>query len=157
MLWFLRLFPQFRSLASLAEMQARAVEDCDRKAQSLEHDVASLREANQELVNEKALLEDRLATALEDKERLWNQAQSALEAERYALHTMVNHAVQKNGGGIPFSEAHSLPPNEVRKIQTPGPIGRRGRILPSELAQRKTNEFVTSYMETMGETEKAAS
>ncbi len=160
MLWFLRLFSHYRELEALTAMQARTVEECDRNAvrmqelvvdnESLRHDVTSLQESNQDLIHEKSLLEDRLASAIQDKDRLWETTQTALQGERYAYQTMVNHAVQKNGGGIPFGDAHALPPNEVRKVQVPGPIGRSARSLPSEGAMRASNAFVKSYMETLG-------
>ena len=134
-------------------MQAQTVENCDRKESeliSLRHDVSSLQEANQELIHEKSLLQDRLESAISDKDRLWDTMQTSLQAERYAYQTMVNHAVQKNGGGIPYADAHSLTPSEVRKLQTPGAVGRSGRRLPSEAAMRDTQEFVSTYMQTMG-------
>ncbi len=157
MLWFLRWFPQFRDLESLAAMQAETAERCSsfqERCSSLEHDVDSLREANQELTHEKILLQDRLDSAIQDKDRIWESMQTALQGERYALQTMVNHAVQKNGGGVPFGEAHVLPATEIRKPQAPGGIGRSARALPSEIAQRATNTFVKNYMETLGPTEK---
>ncbi len=144
-------------------MQARTVEECDLKCRSLEsdnlsldlkcrsleHDVTSLQESNQDLIHEKSLLEDRLASAIQDKDRIWDSMQTALQGERYALQTMVNHAVQKNGGGVPFGEAHVLPAAEIRKPQTPGPIGRSARVLPSEMAARATSTFVRGWMETL--------
>lgn len=155
--WFLRLFAEYRDLETLVLMQAAKVEECETAAakiselttenESLSTDVSNLREANQELVNEKLRLEDRLEAAVTDRDKLWNSMQDAIHGERYAYQTMVNHAVQKNGGGVPFADAHQLPPSEVRKIQTPGPIGRSARILPSEMAARATRDFVEQFVE----------
>lgn len=139
-------------------MQAETAERCSSFAErcsSLEHDVDALRESNQDLIHEKTLLQDRLESAIQDKDRIWEAMQTALSGERYALQTMVNHAVQKNGGGVPFGEAHVLPAAEVRKVQTPGGIGRAARELPSEGARRASNVFVKNYMETLGPIEKA--
>ena len=159
MIWLLRLFPQFRELDALVQMQAEKVQEFENleakttdlvvENQSLTQDISNLQEANQELVNEKLRLEDRLEAMTTDRDKLWDTMQDAIHGERYAYQTMVNHAVQKNGGGIPFPDSHSLPPAEVRKIQVPGPIGRAARILPSELARRETNRFVSEFVERL--------
>lgn len=159
MIWLLRLFPQFRELDALVQMQAEKVQEFENleakttdlvvENQSLTQDISNLQEANQELVNEKLRLEDRLEAMTTDRDKLWDTMQDAIHGERYAYQTMVNHAVQKNGGGIPFPDSHSLPPAEVRKIQAPGPIGRAARILPSELAARNTSQFVQGYVARM--------
>lgn len=153
-LWFLRLFPRFRDLESLAQMQAESAEETG----SLVEDVANLERVREEMVREKLLLEDRLSAALADKDRLWEAMQQAMDGERYALHTMVNHAVAKSGGGTPYQDAHTLPPSEIRKVQTPGYVGRRGRTLPSEMAEKETEKFLNSWLEQINPqaTEKVA-
>lgn len=153
-LWFLRLFPRFRDLESLAMMQAESAEE----SRSLIEDIANLERVREELIREKVLLEDRLSGVLADKDRLWEAMQHAIEGERYALRTMVNHAVAKSGGGTPYQDAHTLPPAEIRKVQTPGPVGRRGRVLPSELAAKETENFLNSWLEQINPqaTEKVA-
>jgi hypothetical protein len=157
---FLCLFREFRDLEERANLLARNLEDSDRKASEgidLKEAMEQLQEETQALSAEKMLLQDRLEAATADRDRLWEMANQALNGERYAYQTMVNHAVQKNGGGIPFGDAHSLPPAEVRKPQTPGPIGRSSRMLPSEGAARRTNQFVREFVETLNPTpEKAA-
>ena len=158
MLWFLRLFSQFRELEALAEMQAARAEEFDReqgRARTLATDNESLREANQQLTTEKLLLEDRLESSMQDRDRLWETMQESLRGERYAYQTMVNHATQKTGAGTPYPDAHSLPASEVRKIQTPGPIGRSSRVLPSEMASRATKQFIHDYVERVGPVEAA--
>lgn len=145
-LWFLRLFPQFRDLEALVNMQAAGAEERHAEYDSLHEDIANLEGVKIQLIAEKALLEDRLAGAIADKDRQWDAMQNAIDGERYALRTMVNHATQKAGGGTPYQDAHALPPSEVRKIQTSGPVGRRGRILPSELASKETNRFVGEWI-----------
>ncbi len=125
MIAFLRLFPSFRDLEALVETQAQAIQDLD---------------------SEKLRLQDRLDAAIADKENLWQMIRESLDGERYALHTMVNHAVQKSGAGIPFQDAHSLPLNTVAEPQESGPVGRRGRLLPSEMLARKNNAFIEEYV-----------
>lgn len=153
-LWFLRLFPQFRNLEALALMQAESAEE----SRSLVEDLKNLEIAREELIREKVLLEDRLSSALADKDRLWDAMQRAMDGERFALRTMVNHAVAKTGGGTPYQDAHALPASEVRKIQTPGPVGRRGRTLPSELAAKESERFMHEWLEQINPqaTEKVA-
>lgn len=152
-LWFLRLFTQFREIETLCLMQARGAEQervqLVAQIDSLTEDVGNLEIVNRELITEKTLLEDRLTAALMEKTRLWETAERALDGERYALHTMVNHATQKGGGGVPYGDAHTLPASEVRKIQTPGPVGRTARMLPSELAHRETVRFAKEFIDTL--------
>lgn len=152
---FLRLFPQYRDLQNLAAMQAESAEE----SASLIEDLKNLTAVRDALIQEKVLLEDRLSAALAEKDRLWEAMQQAMGNERYALHTMVNHAVAKNGGGTPFQDAHTLPVAEVRKIQTPGPVGRTGRMLTSQIAMQESQRFVSQLagqMTTPQVTEKVA-
>lgn len=124
------------------------VERCDLRNQlaSAESDLDALRNANEELVTEKTLLEDRIESALGDKDRLWETMQQALSGERYALQTMVNHSTQKAGGGTPFPEANILPAEVVRKPQVGGSVGRRGRILPSQQMAAANRQFVDAFL-----------
>lgn len=163
MLWLLRLFRTFTDMEALAQTQARQAEardgrlreldnlaqkrqiDCalfEAERNNLRHDLDACREALEELSTEKLLLQDRLDSAIADKDNLWAAMTEALNNERDAYRMTVNHAVQKSGGGIPFPDSHSLPPNLIREPQKPGPVGRRGRLLPSEVASRQTRRYV---------------
>jgi len=163
-LWFLNFFGQFRDLSSLAQMQAEKVAEFDvvsaqleekrADCMSLQIDLDNLRASHDELVTEKRLLEDRLQSALNDKDKLWEQMQEALDNERYALRSQVNVFCQRSGGGIPYSEAHSIPPELAPRPQKSGPIGRAGRRLPSEAAARASADFVHAYYAPPGESEK---
>ena len=73
----------------------------------------------------------------------------SLDGERYALHTQVNHATQRAGGGVPYPEASALPDERVAKLQKSGPIGRRGRMLPSQVAMRAERDNILRYAEAM--------
>lgn len=136
-----------RVLEGNARLEAEQF-DLKNQLASAESDLDSLRNANDELTTEKLLLQDRLDSALNDKDRLWDTMQQALNGERSALKTMVNHSVQKSGGGIPFPEEHSLPANTIRPVQQPGPVGRSGRLLPSEAMGRANNSFIENYFKT---------
>jgi hypothetical protein len=165
-LTFLRCFSQYRDLESdldaavlkTSAMEARAVEaesqidivpELRSEIASLQHDVSSLQEANQALETDKTVLQDRLESAIEEKTRIWATFQESLRGERYALQSMANVSVQKTGGGIPFPDAHSLPPNAVPKPQDAGPIGRSSRMLPSEIQDRNNREFIREYVGSM--------
>jgi hypothetical protein len=155
MLWFLRLFPIFRNLEALVQIQAKKAEEFDAVSASLSEarvelesantDLENLREAHQDLVTEKLLLQDRLESAMADKDNLWSLFNESLGHERYALQTMVNHAVQKTGAGIPFPEAHSLPSSAVKPLQPGGSVGRAARMLPSEAVGRANQAFIRNY------------
>lgn len=132
-LWFLRFFSQFRDL----EMSAR----------SAGFDIAELRRANEELITEKAVLAVRIESAMQETARAWQAMQDALHGERLAMQMQVNHAVQKSGGGIPYPNAHSLPASTT-KIQEPGPVGRRGRELPSESIAKATQRGIEAYIKS---------
>ncbi len=132
---FLRLFRIFR------ELEART-ETLIREKRTLQTDLTFSRAAFNEAQSDKLRLQDRLDAALADKDHLWNIMQDSLNNERNALRMQVNHAVQKAGGGIPYPDAHSLPAEAVRPLQTPGPVGRSGRQLPSEVLARHNNRAI---------------
>ncbi len=156
---FLRLFPAFADLEERVDIQARelyALEGVDARAgdllrqkRHLESELADLRESYHTLQMEKLMLQDRLEASLTDKDRLWGAMQDALDNERYSMRMQINHAVQKASGGIPFPDAHSLPASSVAKTQQPGPVGRRGRLLPSEAAAQQSTQFIREFVETM--------
>lgn len=138
MIWFLRLFSAFRDMEALLEMQAQTAED-------MEADLKACHSSLEDVGIEKLQLQDRLESALSDKEHLWAAMNEALGNERDALRMQVNHAVQKSGGGIPYPDSHSLPPSAARPLQAPGPVGRSGRRLPSEMGQDQTNKFIAEF------------
>jgi len=156
---FLRFFALYRALeAELFSLREQAFDRAELQGvcDSLRTDVASLQNANQQLITEKLLLEDRLTAALDDKSNLWKMVGEALDNERSALRMQINHATQRLAGGIPYPDAHALPPNAVPPHQQPGPIGRSARILPSELAARQSRQFVTEFVQSL-DPEKRAS
>lgn len=173
-LYFLRLFSTFKDLEALTRMQAEAAEkhsavvaaitadrdrwrhDCieegNRRSElkatirDIETDLTNCREALDAASNDRISLQDRLESALSDKDKLWGSMQDALNNERFALRSQINHANQKAGAGIPYPDAHSLPPAAVMKPQEGGPIGRKGRILPSEAIAKHDREFIKEFV-----------
>jgi len=117
-------------------------------ARTLCHDllaeVETLRAANRQLLTDNARLEDRVEAASEDRNRLWAAMQEALDGERTALHTQINHLVQRSGGGIPYPEAHTLPAATVPREQSTAPISRA--MMPGEAVARQTAKFVEEYV-----------
>lgn len=134
-LWLLRLFPEYCSLRG-------QVEELRESSGSWELEATNLRSANTELITEKRVLESELDSAREDKERLWDLMKESLDAERMALRTQVNHATQKLGGGIPYPDAHAMPAAAVPQAQAGGAIGRRGRVLMSQVARERSINFI---------------
>jgi hypothetical protein len=118
--WFLRLFPPFRWL----EAEARA-----------------LREDHARITAENLRLQDRLDAAREDRDRLWETMQESLRGERTAYQMHVNQSWQRQGGGVPYPDAPHLPVASIPK-QGSEPVGRQGRILPSEAVARRTAEYI---------------
>ena len=123
---FLRLFPSVRELES---------------------DAASLREANQDLQQEKLRLQDRLEAAIADRNRLWDMTQECLRGERSAYQMHVNQSWQRQGAGIPYPDAPHLPPHSVPREQSLEPVGRQGRLLPSEAIARRTSDFINALVQ----------
>lgn len=143
--WLLRLFPEYRMLRDVERSLLDAQEEAKKLTDALESetsDVVGLRDAVNELVTEKRILEAQLEAAEKDKEHLWTVMQDCLAGERTSLHTQINHLVQQRGGGIPYPNAHSMPPAAVPKIQPPGAVGRRGRVLASQLADAQSMNFL---------------
>lgn len=151
-LWFLRLFRTFRELDALAQMQAAKAEQFDSQVividekngecQSLRADLDNIQAANDGLISDKAVLQDRVDSLMEENGRVWNLLQEALSNERNALRMQLNFEVQRHGGGVPYPEAHSLPANAVRPVQPAGTIGRAARMLPSEAIARHDRQFI---------------
>lgn len=134
--WVARLFPSLRVENEILSAQLAAAQA----------DVTSARDEMEVLRQERDAMSESLAIALKDKDRLWEMAEKALAAERFANHTAYNHEVQRHGGGIPYPEAHSLPPNIVPPVQKSGPIGRSGRILTSQAMMQQSRVALAEYM-----------
>jgi hypothetical protein len=122
-LGFLRRFEVFRELET--------------ENRGLRLDLDRCRTSHQEVTAE-------LSAARADKEKVWAMMQEALENERLAMRTQVNHAVQRTGGTPPYQNAHSLPPNQPQE-----PVGRHGRILPSEAIARNNAAVMNQIIERL--------
>jgi hypothetical protein len=103
-----------------------------------------MEEAYREQAGEILRFQDRLEAAQIDRGKLWDTLQEALRGERTAYQTSINHAVQRMGGGVPYPDAHSLPPNVVPRDAKPEAVG--SRMLPSEAVARQTQRFVTELV-----------
>lgn len=125
------------------------VSKLENRVRTLETDLGFSRNACEEMSTEKLLLQDRLDSAIQDKEQLWGTMQEALSGERNALRMQINHAVQKAGGGIPYPDSHALPANAAYQPQKPGPIGRTARVLPSEMQSRANHNFMEEWVATV--------
>jgi hypothetical protein len=112
------------------------------RTQELEAENARLIEAVSELTQEKLRLQDRLDAALADRQRLWDLTSQSIDEMKLAYQSHINVQWQKQGGGTPYPDAPHLPAHMVPKEQSHEPVGRRGRMLPSEAVQRASREFI---------------
>lgn len=136
--WVVRLFPT-QSLRAENDM-LRA------QLSAAESDVTAARDEIEILRHESAVMSERLDAAITDKEGLWEMTQKAIEGERFANHTAYNHEVQRHGGGIPYPDAHALPPNMVPPVQKTGTIGRKGRMLTSQAVFNQSRAHLIEYI-----------
>jgi hypothetical protein len=111
----------------------------------LEAENLKLQEAVMELTNEKLRLQDRLDTVIEDRKQLWDLMRKSIDEMKIAYQSHINMQWQKQGAGVPYPEAPHLPASAVPVEQSHEPIGRRGRMLPSEAQNRAAMEFVTNW------------
>lgn len=118
--WVRRLFPQFRALETERDQ---------------------LRETVATLQTEKLRLEDRLISSQQDRDRLWESFQQSLQGERTAYQLHINMSLQRQGAGVPYPDAPHLP-QHVAPQPSNEPLGRRGRVLMSEIMQQRTDEVV---------------
>lgn len=124
MIWFLRLFPQFRVLESECQI---------------------LRKSAQDSATQALLLQDRLDATLQDRSKLWDLMQESVRCERATYQAHINAQWQKEGRPAPYPEAPQLAPHAVPQPQLDQVIPRT--LTPSEAIRRKTNDFIRSYVE----------
>lgn len=111
-LWFLRLFREFRVL---------------------ETDLANARAAIQGESEERVRAEFQLDTLLRDRDRDREMLKEALHGERYALQSQANILSQRSGAGVPYPDAHKI--DSPHLTQEGGPAGASPRMLPSQRAE----------------------
>jgi hypothetical protein len=127
---FLRLFSAFRVLEQ--DRDASMANVCD--SLQMESTRASM-------------LEDRLTSALEDRNRLWDLVQESLRGERTAYQAGLNLQWQQRGYGAPYPDAPQLPqsrvPQDVPNSIVPRPM------TGSERMAAGTREFIKQYAEQL--------
>lgn len=119
--WLLRWFPQFRAL---------------------ETERNQLRETVAELQSQNLRLEDRLVAAQQDRDRLWESFQQSLQGERAAYQLHINMSMQRMGAGVPYPDAPHIPQHLAPQPSTNEPLGRRGRVLMSEVLQQRVEDTI---------------
>lgn len=117
----LRLFSHFRRL------------EADRDAT-----VAQLRESLQDVTTEKLVLQDRLDSVMDDRAKLWDVMQKAIENERATLQMQVNFSAQQRFGVTPFPEAVHLQPTQEPNAEHLKPFG-VFQTPSARIAQRTAN------------------
>lgn len=113
---------------------------------AIETERDQLRESVVSLQNEKIRLEDRLVAAQQDRDRLWESFQQSLQGERTAYQLHVNASFQRMGGGVPYPDAPHIPEHLVPTPSTE-PMGRRGRVLMSEVLRQMTDRNLNQRLQ----------
>jgi hypothetical protein len=104
-----------------------------------QRELERLRETVETLTREKLVLEERLLASQDERTRLWALFDKAIDGERAAYQMHVNLSMQRQGAGVPYPEAFHIPPASIPN--SPGEaIGRKGRVLPSEMVQQAYRE-----------------
>ena len=150
-LWFLRLFPEFRDLQNAYDMTVSNYEKqsgaygekvrVEMERDSLKADLAFCRSRLQEAETENLRLQDRVEAANEDRKQLWAMLQESLGNERKAFMMQVNEAWQKKYGVTPHPEAPSIPEKFENAVDAVTEFGRQGRLLPSEVVANAERTF----------------
>ena len=106
--------------------------------EGLEREADGLRNTLSDLAAEKTRLEDLLAAAQADRQKLWDSLQSALEAERVAYQSQINVAWQQRGAQAPYPDA----PHLEKSAQAPANATIPRKLRPSEYQARETQKFL---------------
>jgi hypothetical protein len=105
-----------------------------------------LRDTVATLQGQNLRLEDRLVAAQQDRDRLWESFQQSLQGERTAYQLHINMSMQRQGAGVPYPDAPHIPEHLTPAPSNGEPIGRRGRMLMSEVLRQATDQAVTQRL-----------
>lgn len=136
-LWFLRLFPQFRTL----ELTQSA--ELDETQIALEQALVERDNA----VNDRERLQLLLEAAQDDRAKLWELVSQSITEERRAYQMHVNMSMQKQGAGVPYPDAPSIPVASLPKPQRGGYAGGHPIMRPSDLVRRGTKAYIRQVVE----------
>lgn len=158
LLRLLRLIPQFRTLegvrdflvasergatARAAELEARD-DSRIRRIAELTDELAEVRGALQQETQDRLVLQDRLNSAEEERQRLWDRLDVALAEERKSYQMAINQAWMREHGVAPHPEAPAPPKKQTIPQPDDTVIGRRP--LPSEAIAARTRDFLLSQV-----------
>lgn len=153
----LRLFPQYRDAVAgqklseswvkmqtgeldAAEQHVRVLKGAQKEtAQSHERLCESLQKESARA----AMLEDRLNSAYEDRQRLWSLVENSISKMETAYQMHVNVEWQKQGRSAPYPEAPQLPEQQQRR-DIPNSIVPRP-LTGSERMAAGTQQFINDY------------
>lgn len=162
-LWFLRLFNQFRLFEYALDLANRDYEKqsehklhAEMDRDSLKTDLTFCRSRLQEVETENLRLQDRVEAANEDRKQLWEMLREALGNERDALMMQINADWQKRYGVIPHPDAPSIPEKFSNAVEAVTDFGRQGRLLPSEMVANATNKFWENRQKRQAEIQQEA-
>ena len=153
-LWFLRLFPEFRGLesqikeilAQLYQSDTRA-EQWQKEAESTANLNATLRDEIAELKTDKIMLQDRLESALADKSHLWTLVMQSLDSERQSLRQQVNELAKGKWGTSPYPENWSPPDKLTRDPNASKEAMGRPISITSDVVRRQAMQTLEDAIE----------
>jgi hypothetical protein len=112
----------------------------------LHDEIASLKEVIQDLTTEKLIAEDRLRSALDDKQQLWGLMSTSIQDMKVAYQMHINIQWQRQGLPAPYPEAPGIPPERQTAYEAPkDPVIPRPQI-PSEIIAQYKRQIASSLL-----------
>jgi cell division septum initiation protein DivIVA len=136
--WFWRWVP----FTGMRDALERVTQEC----RELEAERDQLRETVALLQSQNVRLEDRIVSAQQDRDRLWQSFQESLHAERTAYQLHINMSMQRQGAGVPYPDAPHIPEHLAPAPSNGEPVGRRGRMLMSEVIRQATDDTLSQRL-----------
>ena len=98
--------------------------------------IARLMEDLSKSQSEVYTLQDKLNQLLNDRDRVWQEMQTALAGERAALHMVINVEYQRRYGIVPYPDDVKLPPSK----DPGGPV--TPKLTASQAVQEQTDKVI---------------
>lgn len=131
--WFRRWFRPWDDVQQALDKVTQEYRDVAAERDQLRETVSVLQAQN-------LRLEDRFVAAQQDRDRLWQSFQESLQGERAAYQLHINMSMQRQGAGVPYPDAPHIPEHLAQAASNSEPVGRRGRMLMSEVLRQATDQ-----------------
>lgn len=110
-----------------------------------EDQIAALRQSLQDVTVEKLIAEDRLRSAIVDKEQLWKLMSQSIQDMKVAYQMHINLSWQKQGLPAPYPESPGMGPEQVSAQQMPADRTIPRPMLASEAVALHKKRFIDQY------------